>query len=65
MTPGPVTTMQEPGTAGQIADGAGGIGRGLLVAHADIGEADLLRCLGERTDREPDHAEHVLARLVP
>ena len=51
------------GPAGQIADGAGGIGRGLLVAHADIGEADLLRCLGERPDREPDHAEHVFHAL--
>ena len=63
MTPGPVTTMHEPGPAGQIADGAGGIGRGLLVAHADIGKAGLLRCLGERTDREPDHAEHELHAL--
>ena len=51
------------GAAGQVADGAGGIGRGLLVAHADIGQAHLLRCLGERTDREPDHAEHVLHAL--
>ena len=49
--------------AGQVADGAGGIGRGLLVAHADIGEADLLRRLGERTDREPDDAEHVFHAL--
>ena len=51
------------GAAGQVADGAGGIGRGLLVAHADIGQADLLRGLGERTDREPDHAEHVFHAL--
>ena len=51
------------GAAGQIADGAGGIGRGLLVAHADIGQAGLLRCLGERTHREPDHAEHELHAL--
>ena len=49
--------------AGQVADGAGGIGRGLLVAHADIGQADFLRCLGERTHREPDHAEHELHAL--
>src|ERR1700722_18722632 len=49
--------------AGQVADGAGGIRCGLLVAHTDIGKAHLLRCLGERTNREPDHAEHELYAL--
>ncbi len=50
--------------AGQKADGAGGVGRGLLVAHADIGEANLLGGLGDRPDGKPDDAEHVLHALV-
>ncbi len=58
MTPGPVTTMHAARPAGQEADGAGGVGRGLLVAHADIGKTDLLGGIGERADGEPDDAEH-------
>ncbi len=50
--------------AGQVADGAGGVGRGLLVTHADIGQADLLRRVGDRTDGEPDDAEHVFDALL-
>ena len=49
--------------AGQEADGAGGVGRGLLVAHSDIGQPDLLRRFGDRPDREPDDAEHVFDAL--
>ena len=50
--------------AGQEADGAGRIGRGLLVTHADIGQADLLRRLGDWPDREADDAEHVFDALL-
>ena len=52
------------GAAGQEADGAGGIGCRLLVAHADIGQAHLLRRLGDRPDGEPDDAEHVFYALL-
>ncbi len=51
-------------TAGQKADRARGIRRRLLVAHADIGDAVLLRGLGQRSDREPDDPEHVFDALL-
>ena len=50
--------------AGQVADGAGGVGRGLLVAHANIGEADLLGGFGDGADGETDDAEHVFYALL-
>ena len=52
------------GPAGQVADGARGIGGRLLVAHADIGKTDLLRRLGDRPDGKPDHPEHVFNALL-
>jgi hypothetical protein len=45
--------MQAPGAAGQIAIGLRGVGGGLLVAHADISDAFLLRGRGEQADRKP------------
>ena len=51
------------GAAGQVADGTGGVGRGLFVAHTDIRKTGPLRCFGEWPDRKPDHAEHVFHAL--
>jgi hypothetical protein len=52
------------GPPGQIAVGTGGIGGGLLVPHADIGDTLLLRRRGDRPDREPDHAEQMVDPLL-
>src|SRR6185312_14786889 len=51
-------------TAGQKADRARGIRCRLLVAHADIGQAHLLRRVGDWADGKPDDAEHVLYALL-
>ena len=52
------------GPAGQIAVGPGRVGGGLLVAHADIGDAFLLRGGGDRADGKPDDAEQVIDALL-
>src|SRR6516162_426979 len=52
------------GTAGQIAVGLRRVGGGLLVAHADIGNAFLLRGCGKRGDRKPDDPEQVIDALL-
>ena len=52
------------GPARQVAVGPGRVGRGLLVAHADIVDAFFLRGRGDRADREPDDAEHVINALL-
>src|SRR5262249_18388390 len=52
------------GAAGQIAVGLRRVGGGLLVAHADIGDAFLLRGCGDRGDRKPDDPEQVIDVLL-
>src|SRR5262244_3044308 len=52
------------GAAGQIAVGLRRVGGGLLVAHADIGNAFLLRGCGDRGDRKPDDPEQVIDALL-
>ena len=52
------------GAAGQIAVGPGRVGGGLLVAHADVGDAFLLRRRGDRADRKPDDPEQVIDALL-
>jgi hypothetical protein len=52
------------GAALQIAIGLRRIGRGLLVAHADIGDAFLLRGRGDRADRKPDDPEQMVDALL-
>ena len=52
------------GPAGQIAVGLRRVGGGLLVAHADIGDAFLLRGRGDRADRKPDDPEQVIDALL-
>src|SRR5262249_20755514 len=52
------------GAAGQIAVGLRRVGGGLLVAHADIGNAFLLRGCGNRGDRKPDDPEQVIDALL-
>src|SRR5262245_50004096 len=52
------------GTAGQIAVGLRRVGGGLLVAHADIGNAFLLRGCGDRGDRKTDDPEQVIDTLL-
>ena len=49
---------------GQIAVGLRRVGGGLLVAHADIGNAFLLRGCGNRGDRKPDDPEQVIDALL-
>ena len=49
---------------GQVAGGLRGIGRRLLVAHADIFYADLLRRLRDRLHRKADDAEHVFDAVL-
>src|SRR5262249_18536981 len=45
--------------AREITVGLRGVGGGLLVAHADIGNAFLLRGRGDRADRKPDDSEQM------
>src|SRR5262249_11473910 len=52
------------GAAGQIAVGLRRVGGGLLVAHADIGNAFLLRGRSNRGDRKPDDPEQVVNALL-
>ena len=52
------------GTAGEIAVGLRRIGRALLVAHAEIGNAFLLRRRRYRGDRKPDDPEQVIDALL-
>src|SRR5262247_379141 len=52
------------GAAGQIAVGLRRVGGGLFVAHADIGNAFLLRGCGNRGDRKPDDPEQVIDALL-
>src|SRR5262249_15762995 len=52
------------GAPGQIAVGLRRVGGGLLVAHADIGNAFLLRGCGNRGDRKPDDPEQVIDALM-
>jgi hypothetical protein len=55
--------MQAPGP-GEIAVGLRRVGGGLLVAHADIGNAFLLRGCRDRGDRKPDNPEQVIDALL-
>ena len=50
--------------AGEIAGGVRGVARGLFVAHADVGDALLLRVGGEALHRKADDAEHVVDALL-
>ena len=50
--------------AGQIAIGLRRVGGGLLVAHADISNAFLLRGCGDRGDRKPHDPEQVIDALL-
>src|SRR5262245_28132960 len=52
------------GPAGQIAVGLRRVGGGLLVAHADIGDAFLLRSRGNRGNRKPNDPEQVIDALL-
>src|SRR5262249_2943075 len=52
------------GAAGQIAVGLRRVGGGLLVAHADIGNAFLLCGYGDRGDRKPNDPEQVIDALL-
>ena len=52
------------GPARQIAVGPGRVGGGLLVAHADIGDAFFLRRCGDRADRKADNPEQVIDALL-
>ena len=47
-----------------IAVGLRRVGGGLLVAHADIGNAFLLRGGSDRGDRKPDDPEQVIDALL-
>ena len=49
---------------GHVADGAGGVGRGLLIPHADIGKAGFLGCVRQGADWEPDHPKHKFHALL-
>ena len=51
-------------STGQITRGMGRIARGLLVAHADVGDARLLRFRRETLYREADDAEDVVDPLL-
>ena len=50
--------------AGQIADGAGGVARRLLVAKAVVADSLFLRGHRHADHGEPDHAEHVVHALL-
>ena len=52
------------GTAGEIAVGRRRVGGALLVAHAEIGDAFLLRGRGDRGDRKADDPEQVIDALL-
>src|SRR5207244_304171 len=52
------------GAAGEIAVGPCRVGGTLLVAHADIGDAFLLRSHSNRNDRKPDDPEQVIDALL-
>ena len=52
------------GPARQIAVGPGRVGGGLLVAHADVGDAFFLRRCCDRADRKPDNPEQVIDALL-
>src|SRR5262249_44356872 len=52
------------GAPGQIAVGLRRVGGGLLIAHADIGNAFLLRGCGNRGNRKPDDPEQVIDALL-
>jgi hypothetical protein len=52
------------GAAGEIAIGARGVGRTLLVAHAEIGDAFFLRRHGNRGDRKSNDPEQVVDALL-
>src|SRR6516162_3062876 len=52
------------GAASQIAVGLCRVGGGLLVAHADIGNAFLLRGCGDRGDWKADDPEKVIDALL-
>ena len=54
----------DAGATGHIAVGLGRVGRGLLVAHADVVDAFLLRGRGDRADRKPDDPEHMIDALL-
>src|SRR5262249_10280889 len=51
---------RDAGAARQITDSAAGVRGGLLVAHADEGQALALPGGGDRLHREADDAKHVL-----
>ena len=52
------------GAAGEIAVGLCCVGGGLFVAHADIGNAFLLRGCGDRGNRKTDDSEEVIDALL-
>jgi len=52
------------GAPGQVAVGLRRIGGGLLIAHADIGDAFFLRGGGDGGNWKPDHAEKVIDALL-
>ena len=52
------------GASGHIADGLSRIGGGLLVPHAHILDADLLRGGGDGLHRETNDPEHMLHALL-
>ena len=52
------------GAAGEIAVGPCRVGGALLVAHAEIGDAFLLRRRGDRGDGKPDDPEQVIDALL-
>ena len=53
-----------PGTTGHVAVGLGCVRGGLLVAHADVVDAFLLRGGGDCGDRKPDDPEQVIDALL-
>ena len=52
------------GAAGEIAVGLRRVGGALLVAHAEISDAFLLRGHGDRGDWKPDDPEQVIDALL-
>ena len=49
---------------GEVAGGVRGVAGRLLVAHADVGDAGLLRFGGNALHRKADDAEHVVDALL-
>src|SRR5262249_29379993 len=52
------------GPAGEVAVGRRRVGGALLVAHAEVGDAFLLRSCGDGGDREADDTEQVVDALL-